>query len=203
MPQYPGFNICTFTALVRNAQNGLYATSSFYWEATSQNVNASNIVAACDAFKSQLAAVLCPLLSTSCALNVVSARVFAQNAVIEGLSTTAANTGQEDSTDCLPMSSTLVVAKKTTQFGRSKQGRYFFAGIGEAVQENGLVASGYVNAAKALATFLGADRTFTVPFHARHWDRKNNVFVPISSCLALSKIGTLRSRNKRVRAGYL
>jgi len=199
MPIYPGFDICTFTAHFKRTTTQQKWSNAFYWKAASSNLTASNVVDGCEAFKTQLGAVICPLMHESCILTNVSARIFISGGLIDGTSTSSANTGALGDQECLPLSSVVVVQKKTTVFGRSARGRYFFAGIGEEMNNGGFVDVTFNTRARALASFLGASRTFVVPFDARHWNRKINTFQPISACVTLDKISTLRSRTKKER----
>lgn len=199
MPIYPGYDICTFTAHFIHTLSGVKWTNTFYYQASSANLTPSNIVAGCEAFKTQLHTVLSPLMHANVSLGYVSARVFISGGIVDGQTITTGLLGSTDGEEMLPLSAVVVVQKHTGVFGRSARGRFFFAGIAEDVNNSGFIAVDFNTQARAVATFLGADRTFAIPFHARHWDRKNNTFEPITSCVCLDKISTLRSRTKKTR----
>jgi hypothetical protein len=199
MPQYPGFDIATFTAHFKRITSSETWSFATYWKTDSQNLTEANIVTACNQYKSQLANVIGAVMHETCAMTRVNCRVFAQGKVIDGEDDQAAVVGDVSSGDVLPISAVLVIQRKTTSFGRSARGRIFLSGIAEEINNGGFVNVTYNTVCRGLAAFFGADRTFAIPFHARHWDRKNNTFVPISKCTCLDKISTLRSRTRKVR----
>lgn len=203
MPLYPGFNICTFTAHFNQPTKGVAWSNTSYWEAASTNLTSANVVAGCDAFMVALGAVMAPIMHEDYQLFAVTARIFISGGVVDGASTHAVIGGSKNSENAMPMNSSVVIQKRTSSFGRSARGRYFIGGLAEDSNEGGLIANSDLSLFKAVATFYGADRTFSVPFHARHWDKKNNVFLAIQACYAIDKISTMRSRTKKIKGAII
>ena len=99
-------------------------------------------------------------------------------------------------------SETAVIFKKLTGLpGRKNRGRWFFGGCGEAVNYAGVVDVAYHTAALALCGVLASDVTVASGggyaggvWHARHWNRKDNVLVPIQVVKCDTVLGTRRDR---------
>lgn len=101
--------------------------------------------------------------------------------------------------DTMPDESVLIIQKRTGTAGRGARGRWFFSGLGEAVQNNGVIVEGFQDDAKELADVLSEDidtgaGDFTTTMHARHWNRDSNTLMPITKCYAIRVIGTRKER---------
>lgn len=113
-------------------------------------------------------------------------------------------TDAEDSMmDTLPDEVCLIIQKRTGNTGRSKYGRWFFTGLSEKVQNAGQVDQEMIANAKTLAASLSDDITVSTGFatvlHARHWDKKNNVMLPITKCYVVRAIGTRKDRRRPLK----
>jgi hypothetical protein len=95
----------------------------------------------------------------------------------------------------LPMYSALIIQKTTEKFGRSKRGRFFVPLISEQAQHDGIIDTLNASTCRELADIFQTDREIgTGTASARHWDRKNNTFDPITRCYPLDVLGTRRDR---------
>ncbi len=101
----------------------------------------------------------------------------------------------------LPAETALIVKKLTGKAGPFKRGRWFFGGVSENVQINGLIHHAFRDRVLAVCAQGAADITVAATgdfggttLHARHWDRKNNVLEPILACRADIVFGTRRQR---------
>lgn len=192
MPLYPGPDIATFTTYFKAGEGPPWSTTT-YWQAASTQISQANALAAAEAYHTQFAEVVSLLLATSVKVASTRVRVFLSGSLIEAEHAEEIP-GAGGTAEALPRQDCIVIQRRTASFGRSYQGRIFLSGIAEAVQTNGEISNASRADAKEVATFLGADRTFNVPFHARHWNRKMNTFVPISACYAVIELKSRRDR---------
>jgi len=101
----------------------------------------------------------------------------------------------------LPAETALIIKKLTNAAGPAKRGRWFFGGVHEDVQVNGLIHQDFK--AKVLTVCSVGASDLSVPagsgyagsaLHARHWNRKDNQLMPIAACRAVIDFGTRRQR---------
>lgn len=118
--------------------------------------------------------------------------------------------GSDDGTtvDTLADEHSLIVQIRTGQSGRSKRGRRFICGLSEKVQNAGKISMGFIAACKSFADKFPADVTvnasgLSTALHARHYDRKNSVLVPITKAYALATLGSRIDRRNPLRLSRL
>lgn len=196
MALYPGPNIATFTTLFTDTDTGRIWSSATYWEKASTQITASNADAAATAYHTQFCTAAADLFHSSVSISRTLVRVYATGELIEGVGGTATS-GTTTSGYVLPRTDCVVIQRKTGRFGRSNAGRIFLSGIAANIVKDGVLVDDGPTYAKSIATFLSADRTFSVAFHARHWNRKDNTFYPIKHCYAVLALAT-----RKDRAGY-
>lgn len=195
MALYPGPNIATFRTRFFRDQTPKQWSVSTYWENASAQITQANALAAATAYHNQFVTAVAPVLSDSVFINETRVRVFLSGSLIEATYTSSA-TGSLAGQQTMPLQDVLVIQRRTSSFGRANQGRIFISGLAESMCEDGHISAGKFADAKAIATFLGADRTFDVPYHARHWNRKLNTFVPIVNCFAIQELKSRRDRQE-------
>lgn len=195
MPLYPGPNIASFqTFFGTPGESTPKWSNTTYWEAASTQITSANALAAATSYHGQYSGVVIPLMASTVSVLSTRVRVFTSTALIEAEYAEVVD-GEAATTESLPRQDTIVIQRKTGKFGRSYQGRIFLSGIAETCAVNGEIANASRADAKAVATFLGADRTFSVPYHARHWNRKMNSFEAITSCYAIIELKSRRDRS--------
>lgn len=131
---------------------------------------------------------------------------FEANSTIAGVPGALAATipgalGEEATdTDTLPDDVVLIIQKRTGSKGRGKRGRWFFSGLSEQIQNDGLLTQDGPGLAKAAADNFSADiavtGAFTTTLHARHWDRKDSLLLPITKCYAIATLGSRMERRR-------
>lgn len=105
--------------------------------------------------------------------------------------------------DTLPDEASLIIQKRTGNRARSKNGRWFFCGLSEQMQNAGQIDAQQTGLAITIATLLSDDVTvssgFSTVLHARHYDHKNSALLPITKCYAIRTLGTRRDRRGPLR----
>jgi hypothetical protein len=105
--------------------------------------------------------------------------------------------------DTLPDEVCIIVQKRTGNTGRAKRGRWFFCGLSEQMQNAGEVDFQYRDDVKSFADLLSTSIVVTTGFsttlNARHYDRKDNILMPITKCYALRTMGSRRDRRSPLR----
>lgn len=98
----------------------------------------------------------------------------------------------------LPIQDCFEIRKLTGAAGRAKRGRYFFSGLSVDDVSNGLIENEISSPLLTLAGFLAADvHVGDRTVHWRHWDRKDNMLVPISNCTVVRRLVSRRDRAKK------
>lgn len=176
-------------------------STTAYWEPDTLYLTSTNMVTVANDAFDQGIAVLAHVMPIICFIShchVLYTSGGPGGDFFEGVSTHAAAPGTIATQDTLPPEAALIIRRRTGQQGRDKRGRMFIGCIAEGIQTDGVIDVANVAAARAVAGFFGADRTFGgIVNHARHWDRKTNTMIAISACVAMRHLGTRRDRNRR------
>lgn len=172
-------------------------TTIIYFETASPITNAAGLAATVDAFSTSFATVINPCLSTAC--TYLGTRAVYENGTGQMEYFTNVGSGSGTSGDNpLPIQDCFEVRKVTGLRGRSKRGRNFFSGLSEDDVTNGQLNDGNIASFQALQSFMGADVTASSnTLHWRHWDRKNNVLVPITAAVCIDRLVSRRDRAKK------
>lgn len=208
---------CIVTDLVMKTPWG-YRRNRFYWEATVQPTGITQLEAICNRVHAVISPQVAVLCTTQIEIERMEGRYFGTGTTgFEGNSTTASVQGEfaavtpgsatdesESSiADTMPDESVLIIQKRTGNTSRSKNGRWFFSGLSEQMQNAGIIDPEMTANAKALADLLSTDITVSVGFstvlHARHFDQKNSNLLPITKCYALRVIGTRKDRRRPLK----
>lgn len=194
MPAYPGPTIAAFTTTFGEITGSAPKwTNTTYWEAASTQIDNASAGLAAEEYHQQFGDVVTELMPSNLYAISTRVRVFLTGSLVEAEHAQNIQ-GQVSGTEALPRQDCIVIQKKTGKFGRASAGRLFISGIAEAVQVNGEIANAYRASAKAIATFIGSNRTFAVLYHSRHWNRKLHLFEPITAAYAVIELKSRRDR---------
>jgi hypothetical protein len=194
----------------------------FYFEPTVSPTGITQLEAIMNRLHAVISALAIEIMSNQCSVVRWEGRFYGTgSSEFEANSTTAAQPGNHiavtpnsttDETssytaDTLPDEACLIVQKRTGTIGRSKRGRWFFCGLSEVMQNAGEIDIEYRGQAIDLANGLSSDVTVTSGFstilHARHYDHKNNMMLPITKCYAIRTLGSRRDRRAPLRLSRL
>lgn len=118
--------------------------------------------------------------------------------------TPGSESDEEDITpDTLPDEVSLIIQKRTGNSGRNNRGRWFFCGLGESVQNAGIIDVAMYGPVKTFANKLSDNITvsgaFSTVLHARHFDQKGGELDPITKCYAIRVLGTRKDRRSPLK----
>lgn len=192
--------------------------SRFYWNLTVAPTGITQIEACCNRLMAVYGTLFANLMTMQVSIVRFEGRWFGPGTQgFEGNSTvgaiqganTAATPGLDDppetdvQPDTLPDEVCLIVQKRTGNTSRSKNGRWFFSGLTEKIQNAGLIEPEWIGTCTTLANALSTDVTvssgFSTVMNARHWDQKNSDLLPITKCYALRVMGTRRDRRNPLK----
>lgn len=169
-------------------------------------VDDSNIKNIANEAHSSFAEVWGPLADSVCAFTKCKAMWYgpADDGFHQAWSTVAEAPGEvvglEDASDigesdALPDWDALLIAKNTGKRKRENRGRFFIPCVAEDASKGGVLQPEYFTKANDLAAWFGGDKTFDgITFHARHWNKKDNVLEVITQCQVMQTMTTRRDR---------
>lgn len=170
---------------------------TLYWAPASPLTDAFDLATEADSFFDYFGPHLANVISDQaqaigCYLRYTNATVDLE-AFSTGVALDGTISGEE-----LPIQDCIAIRRLTGKPGRSKRGRIFLSSISEeSVQFNHLIG-GHIATFQVLAADISADKTFLTTWHARHWDRKNNVMEPITQAKVLLRTVSRRDRERYV-----
>lgn len=140
------------------------------------------------------------ILSASVLFAQIVARYRSGSQDYEGVSSEAAVAGFRTGGDGMPDQDVFEIRKVTGQPGRQKRGRVFISGCNEVDNIEGKLNPASYDLFAAAAAPFGADLTAGgSTWHARHWDRKDSLLVPIQAVYAMSIFYSQRKRRRPLR----
>lgn len=202
-------NILVMRANVRTPQ-GVYSNISYWEPGAPLDPNEDGLWhGQAVGFFEEFAPLYALLLAEECSFSSVELTFYNDdNGVWEGAST---NTEEEGTDDLaaeearLPDQDALIIQRRTNKVGRANRGRMFVSGIKElAVDGATLITSplagpDYKQFARDLASAYGSDKTIGgKTWHARHWNRKDDVMRVITHCRAMLHLGSRRDRARNL-----
>jgi hypothetical protein len=189
--------------------------SRLYYEPNVAPSAYNHIQAASNAMLTKWGTLLAPVLSDATRLARVTTRFVSGGVDLEAPSTIAGIAGTGDPDDYIPDPITgiipgsmpdetcLIFQRVTGVNGRSKRGRIFIAGISETVNAAGrvtpllrpdVIAIAEGGTAHVPVSYSGSEDPGDIAWEAnlnlRHYDRKNNMLIPVVKMLALDIIGS-------------
>ena len=207
---------CVVTDLVTDTTFKLRRTR-FFWTTDVAPTGITDLEAICNRLMAVIPPLLAPMMTTQAKMlrfegkwygpgtsgwegNSTVAAVPGENPAVTPGSETEAEEGIELVADTLPDEVSMVIQKRTGNTGRSQMGRWFFTGLSEKINNHGRLTSTWVATAKNIANALSADVTvsgaYATVLHARHYDQKNSVLMPITKCYVLRTLGTRLDRRR-------
>lgn len=182
---------------------------STYWSespATAALATQADIVAIANAMHGNFGSLWIELADSNCYITNTRATWYGagDDGWWDGWSSSAALNGERIGADAytdigesesLPDFAALLFSIRTDSRVKSKRGCRYIPGISETVQKNGFLQEEAYTDANALAAFIGGDQVIAgTTFHPRHWDRKNNLLVPIRQVYVMERLTHIDSR---------
>lgn len=183
-----------------------------YWSAapSPSGVTDLTIVTVADDMHTLFGIVWAPLADSVCQLTKTRATWYgiADDGYHDGWSTGAALDGgithplagssDVGESDALPDWDALLIRRSTGKRQRQHRGRLFIPCIAEDVNKGGVLQNEHYSTANDLAAFLSTDQMAgPTSWHARHWNKKDNVLEPITQCLVNVNFTTRKDRRVR------
>jgi hypothetical protein len=177
-----------------------------FWEPSTTYGDTPTFRTALNDFHTQFGNLLTSVVSNDAAIVMSHGRFYSGSTVVEAFTSLAEIAGGGDGpTDGvaneindLPEQDAAVIQRRTGLAGRQHSGRIFIPCIAESLQASGRIDAGDVAAFKNIAIFLGADVTVVGNvWHARHWNRKDNVLEVVTECRAMIELKSRRDRQRR------
>lgn len=176
--------------------NGRVYKNTYYWEPATTIPVGADYDAIADAWHSALVPLYAAYMSAEFTTNLTYVRYRAPGVDREGYSSGTESEGSISGAASSTETS-VEIRRLTGSPGRSNRGRVFLCGIPESSTNIDYINSLNFAPYKALATYVGADRTIAgVTYHARHYNRLSNIMMPILKCTAIARLVSQRSRTK-------
>jgi len=212
MPAIPtpcvAFDLCILT------KHAIRRSRLYYEFDGAPPTNEVQLGACCEHVKSQFGPAIAELLPDCHRFEKVEGTYFgAGGSGFVAASTSAAVDGEltspdsltEDeaieggSEDVMPDEAALIIQRRTGMRGRQNYGRLFLSGLSERINFAGQVTPDFHGLAKAVAALVPADMNvaaedYTGLMHARHWNRKDNILMPVTKAYVVGAIGTRKDR---------
>lgn len=107
--------------------------------------------------------------------------------------------------ELLPNQDALIIRKITGKVGRQKRGRFFFGGLPQDADVEGLISddtiAGYVAATKDLALALHTTYLMSgVHWIPSHYDKKDDLLISVRDCAVMRALRSRRDRAKPLNA---
>lgn len=170
-----------------------------YYQPPSGITTGTQMTAICNAAKATFAPLYAAYLWTGCKFTQVNATYMAGAVELIGSSTTAPVSGTQGN-QAVGDGVAVVVRKNTNLADRPNRGRWFLSGLDVSAIDTdnpNEVSFANIGPFQALGSAMVADQTWDgLLFHARHWNRKTSVLVPIADATIASRMASARARRR-------